>query len=179
MQKDNSLKTAIIAGNHKIENGHITFDQKAWELSFSIKNNDTDVIVFVDNFDPVEAIFNKKINSVIRSVMYLTEELYKQMKQAQLVLCESAVKRQMKNRKEDVCLLFGRNAFRGKNPLTCSCWALVSFVVILLFENGYQKVIFFTSPDSSQLKVSDAIKMQQFFQNHNEYKDRFELIWVK
>lgn len=185
MQKDNSLKTAIIAGNHKIDsNFKITFDEKAYKYAFIYKlmycaNTQCDIIHAIDHKITIPEMCSKVPRNHLVPYRLLLPEIRKQIQEGELVIFESSLRNKAKRDKQKSCSILGKNAYRPLNETTvCSCWGLGVILCMKLLEE-YKKVVFFTSPDSLQLKVADALKMQQFFQNHDEYKDRFEFVWAK
>jgi hypothetical protein len=143
-------------------------------------NTHCDIIHTIDHKIPIPDMCNKIPRSYLVSYYLLLPEIQKQIQEDELVIFESSLRNKAKRDKQKSCSILGKNAYREKGGTTiCSCWGLGVLVVLILFHKGYDSVIFITSPDSLQLKVADALKMQQFFQNHDEYKDRFEFVWAK
>lgn len=177
-----SFTTAIVAGNHKLEpDFKITFDQKAYTLGLKLHEeiSHSALIQLIDNKIAIKDLFSQVEKSLIRPVHNLIPILKAQIATSHFVVFESSVKQQAKNKKQLYCSLLGPNAYRSmEETKVCSCWGLGVIAVLQLFER-FEKVVFVTAPDSEPLKQEDAIKMNLFFQTHDEYKERFELIWAK
>jgi hypothetical protein len=186
MQKNTFKKIAIIAGNHLIDsNCKITFDSSALAHASMYKqtycgNTQCDIIHAIDHKLKILEMCSKVPKNILVPYDMLLSNIQAQIQKNEFIIFESSLRNKSKRNKQKTCSILGRGAYRDiKETKVCSCWGLCVLTVLALLDKSYDKVIFITSPDSLQLKVSDAIKMQQFFQNHVEYKDRFELIWAK
>lgn len=176
------LKTAIIAGNHKIlPSGEIIFDVPALERARKLQKNIPQVclICLLDTkTSPVSFM-----SSISKEMLIKNESLLPHVSGQILgidhVIFESNVKNwaNRKSHKTKMCPILGPNAYRehGETKI-CSCWGLLAITILRLFdEYQFEKVILVSSPDSVQLKVSDVLKTKVFL----ETDPRFELIWAK
>jgi hypothetical protein len=180
MPKLNTLKTAIIAGNHMINaSKEITFDKKALEFGQKLRKEipTSQTICLLDNVRiEVPTLCKSLSKSLLRPKLTIVDEVITQIPLVDFVIFESSIKNKAKHKKTTFCSILGPNSYTSLDETRkCNCWGLGVITILSILELGFEKVIFVTSPKSQQLKVFDALKIKQFFENDI----RFELIWAK
>lgn len=178
----NPLKTAIIAGNHKIlSNGEIIFDASSLDYARKLHASVSRayLMCLLDSKTSPMSFMSRISKEMLIKKQDLSPGVAIQLPGVEFVVFESTIKNwaNRSRSKTNFCSILGQNSYKdiGETKV-CTCWGLLTLTILRLFEKyEFEKVILVSSPKSAQLKVPDVLKTKMFLRDD----PRFELIWVK
>ncbi len=168
----------VILGNHMVNSERvISFDAKS--LSLFGQYPEADLVCAIDNVKisvPELCSNNYSKQGIIKSRAILKADIQSQLPgYIQSVIFESSLRTQADKHHEDFCSISPMLYKVSKEDIhVCTCWGLIVVLANILWAY-YEKVIFVTSGESTQLKVEDALKAKVFFSD----RDDFELFFAK